>query len=89
MEREQKPKLTPAQTDVYAYVAGYIEDNGYSPTLQEISEKLGISPQAVAKHLRGIRCAKMITYDSKKKWRNIVLIPDETPKQKKKILGIF
>jgi repressor LexA len=49
-----KEKLTPRQEDIYAYIAGYITDNGYSPTYTEVSDKLNISTQAVEAHIKTI-----------------------------------
>jgi predicted transcriptional regulator len=47
-----KETLTEKQKDVYAYVAGYIDDNGYAPTGIEISMKLQITTQAVDQHIK-------------------------------------
>lgn len=67
-------QLTEKQQRVYAYVAGYILDNGYSPTGQEIAERLHISPQAVSMHLKSLKEKGLIEFNGKK-FRNVDLIP--------------
>ncbi len=67
-------QLTEKQEKIYAYVAGYILDNSYSPTLQEIAEKIHISPQAVSMHLKSLRDKGWIEFNGKKH-RSIELVP--------------
>lgn len=77
MEKEWiKRPLSAKQTEVYAYVAGYITDNGYAPTRREIVEKLNISEQAVSAHLREIKNKGWIRFTDGG-WRNIELIPKQ------------
>lgn len=38
-----KLPLTQKEQEVYSYILGYISDNGYSPTREEIGAKFGIS----------------------------------------------
>jgi len=78
-------KLTKRESDIYAYVAGYIQDNNYSPTRLEIAEKFGISPQAIQKHIVGLCYAGMIgIYPGKK--RNIELLPSQKRTSQKGLL---
>lgn len=68
--------LSERQRDVYAYIAGYITDNGYSPTRTEIAMKLNITEQAISAHLREIKNKGWIRFTDGG-WRNIELIPAE------------
>ncbi len=44
--------LTKKQKDVYDFLVGFIRDNGYSPSFEEIAENLGLSSLAtVHKHI--------------------------------------
>ena len=43
--------LTKRQQDVYDFVAHFLEQNGFPPTLTEISERMSIQPSAVRAHL--------------------------------------
>ena len=83
MEKEwTKRPLSAKQLEVYAYVAGYIEDNlretgkPTAPTRREIVEKLGITEQAVSAHLREIKNKGWIRFTDGG-WRNIELIPKQ------------
>lgn len=70
----EKQPLTKIQEDVYAKVAGYIGDLGYSPTYQEVAEMMGTSPQQVEAHVKNIVAKGWIKYTGKK-WRKLELIP--------------
>lgn len=65
-------KLTNKETDILAYIYGYIEDNKYSPTRQEIADKFKMTRQ-------GADCfvSQLINKGKLKKngnrWRNIGL----------------
>lgn len=51
MSRLDTP-ITPTQLKVYEYVVAFIEQNGYSPTVQQIADYLGVSSKAtVQTHL--------------------------------------
>ena len=69
-----KEKLTKTQEDIYAYVAGYIEDNGYSPTYQEIAMRTESTTQMVESHVKNIAKKGWIRFNGKKH-RRIELIP--------------
>lgn len=69
-----KEKLTPIQEKVYAYIAGYITDEGYSPTYQEIAIKTELTTQAVEGHVKNIAKKGWIKFNGKK-FRKIELIP--------------
>lgn len=44
------------RADIMEFVEGYIEANGYSPTLREIGEGVGISsPNSVRNHLHRLQ----------------------------------
>lgn len=49
-----KEQLTDVQKKIYGFVAGYIDDNGYCPTYNEVAERMNMSSQAVEAHLRTI-----------------------------------
>lgn len=71
-----KEKLTKAQEDIYAYVAGYIQDNGYSPTSQEIAMRIGSTTQMIEAHLKNIFKKGWLSYNGKK-FRKIELVPKQ------------
>ena len=43
--------MTPAQQAVYDAVVAYIDEYGYSPSIPELAEQLGVWPNAVKDHL--------------------------------------
>ena len=68
-------ELTKKQEEVYCYIAGFITDNGYSPTRFEISENTGnISTQSVDDNVKNLAKKGWIKFNGKK-FRNIELIP--------------
>jgi SOS-response transcriptional repressor LexA len=71
---DEKEKLTSVQEKVYAYIAGYIEDNKYSPTYQEIAMRTDLTTQMVESHVKNIAKKGWIQFNGKK-FRKIELIP--------------
>jgi SOS-response transcriptional repressor LexA len=65
--------LTEKEEDILAYVYGYIDDNKYSPTRQEIGDKFGMSKQA-ANCFIGKLVEKGKLKILANKWRNIKII---------------
>lgn len=61
-----KNELTEKQTQIYAFVAGYIDDNGFCPTNQEVAERVGICSSAVEAHLKNIASKGWLIYNGKK-----------------------
>lgn len=70
-----KEKLTKTQEKVYAYIAGYIEDFGFSPTYQEIAIRTDMSTQAVEAHVKNLVKAGWLKFDTSKKFRKLELVP--------------
>jgi predicted transcriptional regulator len=70
-----KEKLTPTQEKIYAYIAGYIDDYGFSPTYQEIAIRTDMTTQAVESHVKNLVKKGWVRFDSAKKFRKIELIP--------------
>ncbi len=59
--------LTKRQQQIYDYVAQYVDDNGYPPTVREIGEAVGLaSPSTVHAHLSNLERAGMIRRDPTK-----------------------
>lgn len=53
--------------EVYFYIAGYVEQNGYSPSIREIVDGLSLSSTSVAAwHLKKLKEAGCVVYDSHK-----------------------
>jgi len=69
-----KEKLTPIQEKVYAYIAGYITDFGFSPTYQEIAMRTDLTTQAVESHVKNLIKKGWLKFNGKK-FRKIELIP--------------
>ncbi len=69
--------LTKREEDVFAYILGYIVDNGYSPTRQEIADKFEITPPGAQKFIQALEDkGRIITVkeDGKRIARNIVIV---------------
>ncbi len=75
--------LTPRQLNILTLVRDYRRDEGYSPTLQEIADDLGISKITVFEHVEALLRKGMLTRRSNKA-RSLALtssarLPDERP----------
>lgn len=67
-------KLTKTQEAIYAYIAGYITDLGFSPTYQEIAIRTGLTTQMIEAHVKNIVQAGWLRYNGKK-FRKLELVP--------------
>jgi SOS-response transcriptional repressor LexA len=65
-----KLPLTEKESDILAFVYGYIDDNAYSPTRQEIADKFKMSNQAASYFINQL-LEKGKVEISANKWRNI------------------
>jgi len=75
--------LTPRQIEILMLVRDWRKQNGYSPTLQEIADELGISKITVFEHVEALLKKRMLTRRSNKA-RSLALtssvrLPDERP----------
>lgn len=73
-------KLNKLEEWILAYILGYIEDNGYSPTRNEITEAWNsrhaekMSRDAIDYRVRVLQRAGRIRYKKSRGWRNLEVI---------------
>lgn len=70
--------MTPTQKKIYQYIQSYIEEHGYSPSLVEIAEGIGISPKSISLISRCIHAlvdAGLLRFH-KKGYRNIEVVSE-------------
>ena len=75
--------MTPRQLQILTFIRDYRRARGYSPTLQEIADELGVSKITVFEHVEGLIRKAMLTRRSNKA-RSLALtplvrLPDERP----------
>ncbi|MEY4300689.1 MAG: LexA binding domain [Verrucomicrobiota bacterium] len=58
--------LTERQADVLAFIEVFMMRNGFSPSIREISDGMGVQLQAIHTHLRKLRTAGAITFEDRK-----------------------
>src|SRR3954454_16476215 len=59
--------LTDRQREIYDYLAHYVDDHGYPPTVREIGEAVGLaSPSTVHAHLANLERAGLLKRDPTK-----------------------
>lgn len=80
---EESSVLTPRQIEILTMVRDGRRQNGYSPTLQEIADELGISKITVFEHVEALLKKGMLTRRSNRA-RSLALtssvqLPDERP----------
>jgi len=61
-----KEKLTPMQEKIYAFIAGYIQDEGFCPTSQEIAMRTELTTQMVESHVKNIISKGWLKVNGKK-----------------------
>ncbi|MDY3015417.1 MAG: transcriptional repressor LexA [Evtepia sp.] len=65
--------LTPKQQSIYDFLCAFLQEAGYSPSVREIGEHLGLkSPSSVKFHLNNLRDAGLIQWEDGKN-RSITL----------------
>jgi len=72
--------LTKREEDIFAYVLGFIVDNGYSPTRQEIADKFEFTPMGAQKFIQALADKgkiKVLKKRGGKVWRNIVIVEND------------
>ena len=67
--------ITDRQKEVLDFVSAYTEENGYPPTVREISEHFGISIRAIQDHLLALQ-KKGYLSQAQKRSRSIKVLPD-------------
>lgn len=82
--------LTPRQSEVASAIRDYLYLNGYSPTLQEIADQLGVRKVAIFEHVNQLEKKGVVTRDPYK-CRSIKMVagqlPDETRGSKIPVLA--
>ena len=74
--------VTPRQMEILTYIRDYRHKNGFSPTLQEIGDVLGLTKVTVFEHVRALERKKLLTRGTKHSARSLrissqVDFPDE------------
>lgn len=73
--------LTKREEDVFAYILGYIVDNKWAPTRQEIATHFGITPPGAQKFIQALEDkGRIVTIkeDGKRIARNIAVVENRT-----------
>jgi len=61
-----KKELTKTQEKIYSYILGFIDDNGYSPTYNEISERFNVTIQAIDAQIKNLVAKDKLRFNGKK-----------------------
>jgi repressor LexA len=56
-------ELSPRQAEIRRFIGGYHQEKGYSPTLREISEGIGLSLATVAAHVKAMKDKGAIAWE--------------------------
>jgi len=81
MNKKNHLPLTEREQEVFAYILGYIVDNGYSPTRQEIANKFEFTPQGAQKFVQSLvdkGRIVIIKHGKSNIARNIVIVENAT-----------
>jgi len=74
--------VTPRQMQILTFIRDYRHSNGFSPTLQEIGDALGLTKVTVFEHVRVLERKKLLTRGTKHSARSLRIssqaeLPDE------------
>jgi len=61
-EATERQPLTPRQQEVLAWISGYIDVHGFSPTIRQIGHAFGWTVNGVVCHLRPMKKKGWITW---------------------------
>ena len=82
-KRTQSPLVTPRQFEILTIIRDTRRSHGYSPTLQEIADELGISKITVFEHVEGLIENGLLVRQSNKarslELTSLVRLPDDRP----------
>jgi repressor LexA len=78
--------ITDRQKEVLTFISNYTEENGYPPTVREISEHFEISIRAVQDHIIALQ-KKGFLSQSQKRARSIKVLSDTTDKEANPFVG--
>ncbi len=82
-KRTQSPLVTPRQFEILTIIRDTRRSHGYSPTLQEIADELGISKITVFEHVEGLLENGLLVRQSNKarslELTSLVRLPDDRP----------
>jgi repressor LexA len=70
---------TPIQQKIYEYICEYLQQEGYSPSLEEIARGIGISPKSISlisRHVHALVDQGRLVFH-KKGYRNIQVVADQ------------
>lgn len=69
--------LTRKQAEVLAFIRGFIADQGFAPTLEEIGGHFGVSPVTAREHVKALE-AQGIIRTERNRARSIVILDPES-----------
>lgn len=83
--RKGAARLTPRKLQILTYVRDFARKNGYSPTLQELADELGVSKVTVFEHVEALEKQKLLRRSAHKarslELTSRVSFPDQRPGQ--------
>lgn len=83
METEDRRCLTPRQLEILTMIRDVRRSQGYSPTLQEIADELGISKITVFEHVEALLGKRLLTRRANKarslELTSLAHLPDDPP----------
>jgi repressor LexA len=56
-------ELSPRQAEIRRFIGDYHQEKGYSPTLREISEGVGLSISTIVEHVKAMRAKGAIAWE--------------------------
>ena len=78
--------ITDRQKEVLTFISDFTKENGYPPTVREISEHFGISIRAVQDHILALQ-KKGFLSQSQKRSRSIRVLSDMADKESEPFVG--
>jgi repressor LexA len=80
-------RLTKRQREVLDYIARFIEENGVSPSMQEIGQTIGTSATAALAHVVALE-KKGYIHRNPHEWRSLALVQSDSPSDRPKVFRL-
>lgn len=75
--RDAGLSLTPRQAELVGHLRTFRHEHGYSPSLQELADAMGVSKVTVFEFVKALKAKGVVRQDAEHKWRNLYVVGDE------------
>ena len=75
-KRHESATVTPRQLEILRLIRNFRNRHGYSPTMQELGDRLGLTKVTVFEHVGALERKGLLRREAKHKARSLQISPD-------------